>query len=350
VPRTGSTKGWASPANAIASDDAYAQSGTYLPGDKSELLRIQIDAPSPPLGSLPAILQVEVELQMDPDTGLGTVVADDDVRLGTLAGGPAGTQKAITSAIPYNDTVWTYHVPTDGITLADLNAGAACLFLGYKAIPETPVNPADWNVAVSGVGASVTDGAIDGSTPWAGSGPWAYDSGNSGPVPSTGYSAGDATVTATYIGAGTAPAYVPLSTTVNLNAGGAAVVSFPNNSLIDYVIDDGQGTSQSGTNVTSAKTSTTTVFRNNAVAGGVASQVLSVRAQSSVYGSVPAASARATGSVQVTGAIVNPDPSTMKIDSVSISYDDVLVSGGGREHPMAGPMAHQYGMGGFAIR
>lgn len=136
-------------------------------GDKTEWLRFTIPPPAPPFTSLPATLTLTIECQVDPDTEDIVDVVFDAIQLGT-ASGPSGTSAATAVPIPATDTLMVYQVPTDGITLANLNAGDARVFIGCKTLPETPYATSDFAITYDceGSGRSIGTSQPEVITPW----------------------------------------------------------------------------------------------------------------------------------------------------------------------------------------
>ena len=141
VARTGSTDGWPGLPTIPAS------SGPYSPGDKSEYVRIKIAVPSP-LASLPAMLTVYITSDVDPNDYSGNVIIDDTVSLGNSSG-PLGTNAASNLAVPIPSTIRSYDVPTDGITLVNLNAGNVYLWLGWKSWLTSSYTLGTWSIAIT---------------------------------------------------------------------------------------------------------------------------------------------------------------------------------------------------------
>lgn len=302
VARSGSTLAWSNLANSIASDNAYGTCSPFDPGDKSELIQIELDAPGVALLTLPSTIRVAVEMQVDPDDGTGTWIVDDLVKFGTALDGPMGSNAAQTQPVGPSDTVRFYDVPTDAYVdfLTKLNAGDICLFLGYKATPDAPFDPLDWTVSVSPTSPRTT-------------------SGNTGPLAlTTAY-----VVTATWIGVGDAPPYVPLSLHSVCKAGVFTFVGNPTwtgTASADNGIGDTDSGAISGAGSNFRLADSTEVFVES-VSGGVATKTATLVGSASV--NTPDVNrCPVTILNTLTALVTDPEPSTLKVDSIVLSYNE----------------------------
>jgi len=141
VARTGSTDGWP------GLPTIPATSSPYSPGDKSEYVRIKITVGSP-LASLPALLTVYITSDVDPNDYSGNVIIDDTVSLGDSSG-PLGTNVGSNLPVSIASTVRSYNVPTDGITLVNLNAGNVYLWLGWKSWLTSAYTVGTWSIGIT---------------------------------------------------------------------------------------------------------------------------------------------------------------------------------------------------------
>jgi hypothetical protein len=305
VTRVGATDQWTG-----LGDGLPATSTPYQPADKSWYVRLRL-VPSAPLPALPLLLDLEVDASYAP-TATGTLIVDDVVQLGDSTA-PTGSNHALLTA--ETGSAKTYSVSTAGITLADLNNGDVYLWLAWKSLPETAFDPADWTIDYLYDGDVVTDSG--GTVPWALAPQGGVRSGNSahasGPEVAEASSSGDVTVRATWIGVGTAPAYVPLSihskasyTASGSPAGGTA--------------DNGQG------DAVVAGTSEGTHTHVVAVVAGVASTVISLFATGTGTAATMFDACGASAEIDVDATITDPDDSTLTLTSASLEYE-LLPSG-----------------------
>ncbi len=335
VARTGSTDAWVNPNNSLSSNDTYTTAGPMGEGDKTELLRFVIPAPGTPFVSLPSHLTLTIEAQVDPDTEAVVDVIFDVLQLGT-ASGPAGTNVATPTPLPVTDNIIQYAIPTDGITLTQLNAGDARLFVACKALPETPYSGSDFAITYDcdGNQTLVATGYPDIDQPWTDPTP-PLGTVNQVVSRSGGESGGGSFVAEQQgtvdinVSTGTSNTYVVLNVDSNASAGGggAGIVT-----IVDS--DNGIGTTPS-------------VDPQNSISDGTAKRKVRI---TSGNGTLPIeASANVTltyndsdipgdpgvtALFELSAAVVLPDDATVKIDYVKLEAPDsgssVLFDGG---HP-----------------
>lgn len=324
VARASSTLAWASPSN-VLSTSVYTTTGNYLPGIIADYLKVSIAAPSPPLGSLPTTLLLSLNGYL---TTVGTFlcdVIDDVIQLGKTT--PLGTNAAQNLSWGGAPTVRQWNVPTDGITLADLNAGLIFVFLGFKAYPfdSHTYDSGNWTITYTASGQSDNNGTI---VAWV-SGPGPFTSSGSGSLPRFASANGTITPTATWIGGGSAPTYVPLSVRSQESATASLVPAPGGTSSCTATVTDGFGNtdSEAGSTV-DAELDTTRKVRATVI-GSVAIYPLTVTSiASSISSSPPVTGTPDRTSVNVTAAVANPDATILHLNSMTLSAGSGTGGGG----------------------
>lgn len=287
VGRSGSTVGWS------GTGIPYT-SGTYVPGDKSAYLRLQLQ-PTAPLSLLPATLNLSVTWNFAPlDTG--TFLISDYAALGN-ASGPMGPNAA--HGDPIGGTqAFGLDVPS-GFTVADLNAGSIYLYLGLSTNPSTPITG---TVTVSPRRGYTTVSPASQHPSLSSSDPYTIDVASSSP-------------------------YVMLSITASSSALGDPFSQWTGTASLN----NGQGATDSGALLQTVPASTppppssrtassTRKLRVN-LSGGVASLALTAT-ESASLNATTSTDCSLTISSSVTASIVTPDGTTATISIISIGYPD----------------------------
>jgi hypothetical protein len=242
------------------------------------------------------MLTLYVTSDVDPNNDSVQVVLDDVVSLGDSSG-PLGTNAASNLPVPIPSTVRTYNVPTDGITLGDLNAGNVYLWLGWKSWLTSAYTPASVSFTI---------------TP-------------SSPVSDESAKVLDVTTnfSVTWDYPGTDPAYVIANLTGTAAASGKALPSYSTNYTGTVTVDNGLGATDSGSvqaptpdpPPTSRSAGPTAVkFRIN----DDASQTVTMHSTTAIVG------ANQTGLVThtLTAAAVAPSDATLNLTAVSLYAPD----------------------------
>lgn len=308
---SGTEEAWSNLANCIASDNAYSTCGPFVAGDTGRYLRLNIDAPAPPLSALPTHLILRTEHSVDPDDGFEAWVVNDYIGIGDTSG-ILTANLADESRIPSSDTVWTYHIPTAGLSLADLNAGNLWVWYGSKALPEsaTAYQAANWSLSYQTVGASVNayEFTSTGSLAWGSS-----SDGASTTYPGQISAQGTVTAVQTYVGAGSAPPYLIVLLAAHARAirsGGLGIVGNADNGIGSTV--SANSASVSGVNDDSSEKRIAYLVGNEARFPNP----MSYQARTFEGSGTPI-----NGSARVTGVTIQaPSATTLKLDSVSLSY------------------------------
>ncbi len=306
----GSTTAWTNVANAITDDGSYASASSLLPGSKTEYIRCVIDAPGTPFVSKPATLSLSVNAWLFSSTDYYTDVADVVAQLG-LAGGPAGTNASSGTLLTTSTgAYYSFSLPTDGISLAQLNAGSARLFLAYQAIPtgSTTYNAGNWSVTVTPTSPSVTNGAP------------------------TLHTVTNFAVVATWIGVGDAPNYVIVQLAGTADGAGTATAPFAISFSGTASVDNGLGGTASG-NIEAPTvdwppnlSASSTVKRRLTVTAGIATY--GVTMDSTVSLSAYGAGNQCQITHTLTATVVQPTSSEARVDAISLVAPDVTISPG----------------------
>ena len=340
VARAGSTLSWSNIAD-VLDPTLYADTGPANPGVSADYLAIQIAAPSPPLGSLPATFTFSLRGYVYAAGTVPTWVVDDTVQLYT-GGSLVGPNAAQNIRWQTFGTVRNWTISTSGITLSELNAGDVTIYLGFSAPgSDSQFVPEDWDITYTSSGNHNNDGV---ETAWtSGPGPFATtaSSGVGSPASIYAQDSGTITATATYIGGGSAPLYVPVILTETLSASayfrghtsipqpaGDGTLTFDGNLLaqsvpVPYVLNGSFG--DSAFTSTQSKTEGDILL----VVAGSGSYTDSVSALGNAAQSPATSGIGASSSVNLTVSITSPNPSTLYLDQATLAYVGGAGSGGG---------------------
>jgi len=314
VARSGSNKAWTNVGNVLASDDVYATSGTYQPGDVAELVRCNIAAPASAVPAIPTNISVSVEGHLGPSSDVLCDVAIDYVVISDAHGFTTANVSG-SPVLTLTDAQYNFTVPSAGLNLADFNAGLMQLFVGFRAIPTFTYVIGDFAVSTTSVGNSID--SFNGTVPWTNATSHKADTGLR--IAASGSASDSGTYTHILnFGPATKPTYGILKVVSYANTGmnGIPVPLTAGTSSAN----DGQGPVVTSTDTDITATSTTTAYYRVALSAGIGNKTIS-----------PAASASSTGNTRTqvvaetssTPSVVMPTPSTAYADAFSVSYLDV---------------------------
>jgi hypothetical protein len=297
----------------------YASAGTFLPGDSADFLLIQVAAPSPSLGSLPSTVTFSLRGYESTSGAVATPVADDTIGLGLATGGILTANAAQELWFGSAPGVRTWTISTAGITLAQLNAGQVYVYVGFTAIPgsSSAFSSSNWTVGVSPTSPQVVTGGLSLS------------------------SSEGMTASATWIGGGGAPSYVPLSLTATAIAYGTSVFPVPlgytasaslNNGLGDVASGTIQAPTYDGGPPSSLEaTGSLTVFAKVSV--GVGSYTVTETGSMNI--TMGPAGEMSVLSFGLTASVVSPSAAELYLDQASLTY--TMTHGG----PVSSSLPHQ---------
>lgn len=291
---------WTNTGFAFVSDDSYCTSASlsYGTARTTETLRCDGFTPATPIPVSATITGLTYRAEFSKTGDLAVTNIDAQPR---VAGASSGTDRSTGTTLTTTDTVQDY-VPSANPTVAQINAGSVGFDLKFQQ-EDWPVawnDPLNWTITVSGGGTAAA-----------------------------------MTVTATWIGGGTAP------TKAYVNITSAATASFAPNgtsqslyATANVTADNGLGASQSGTilydaandiDQTLIDSSTESVVI--ALTAGVGSTVIT----RTVTGSVTSGTGWIVGATYTgSAAIYSPTAATVRVDNVAlrVCYDVTTASSG----------------------
>lgn len=151
--RSGATVSWSSLVAGLP-----GLCGGFEAGTKGYFIRFKLQ-PSPALSVLPPIIKVEVTAEKI-EGDLFCDIADDVAGLGDSSG---VLTPSVALGVRVTNGTRTYAVPTSGLSLSALNAGNVYFFLAYKALPTTNAFSGGWTVGITPSAPVVQDGSAEGS-------------------------------------------------------------------------------------------------------------------------------------------------------------------------------------------
>lgn len=299
--RSGATLAWTDPGNAVVGA-GVASSGGYAPGLKSHWLKGSVFVPNvllPAEATLTALtLRIRHRSPLVSDVQCPVQLAAIDAYNGATL-----KYSAVGGVVPTAWQDYDVELPLGDMDtdVSGVNAGDLSARIAYDAVPSDPdaFDPSNWSVVVSPSGSLSTAPSI-----------------GSASISQT------FTVTATYIGGGSAPTYVPLSLT-----GTASVLAFhadsgseepggggggTQDSAGTAVLNDGLGGVFSGGFVGDQE-QVSTRKRMVAVSAGVATTTVAVAASVSA---TLADTVEAT--VALTASVVSPDTPHVEVESLAL--------------------------------
>jgi|GEM_PF-6509903 len=324
VARSGSNKSWTAVTD-VLDPVLYASAGTFLPGSSADYIILPIEAPSPPLGSLPSFVTLTLNGYETTVTPPSVWVVDDTISW-YVAGGPVGSNAA--QNLPFGSVASqrTWNISTAGISglLANINAGTAAIVLGFSSPGNsTTFESSNWSLSYSGVGSQNENGVV---TAWSTPPPYTVNIIEPSTTSATAGQSGQVSAHATWIGGGAAPPYVPLDVSNPMTAGAQETGGGGTNY---QTVTDVFGNTKSSTN--SAITLRNSGYEIGVVTSSVGTWTGTVYAYSTVA-TTSLTELSALAAVQFTAAVVQPTPTEIYLNQASLKYmgaSDGSGTGGG---------------------